>query len=685
MTIDAPSLHSICNPEFDEKGPLLGKVVKLDKTVGDVAGRRRTIVKLELLLLVGDEDPRSFTNVYRLQAFNHHHSEATCHAVMSSQQLDCGDNDSLKPSGLNADVDDFVTRISSKTTEDCAPSIELESTIDRSLSDSPPVSKLLSLSPPLQRPLSSAPFERPSSRILVQREIPPLRSPPQFPTARQPPSPSPSLVLRLETPPSRTRTPPPTVGDPPSPSSSLVLRLESPPSRAHTPPPTVGDPPSPSPSLELQLHSLLAQETPPSPTPTQFTTVGGSPLQFPSQQSSACSRKITLLVQNPTPPPDSEESSSHSAQELVNPTLADGEGNPYSLSTEEATSLAHCPPPQGHAVGDESLSGFEPDVQSSPHSAAVSSAGVSSATTPPQIERRVTRSSTSKNAPQERMLTPPLFGDAILMEQEKTNKRKLGTRKEKDSAHQRKRARFKRNGVDSAACHDNRMQEPNGGGIEDLSIPNGTLSSVDSAACHDNRMQGPTDGGMVHLSTPNDPLRNLAKQFSTAIRLGGRVSQEPGGRTLPIHLTEPTRSHSTTLQELLKEQQAHAAALTSRASIANMTYSWCLIGEKYQSEFIGVSRVVDCKKEARLRRCGSWIISILNRVNFSLRKCASNEGTENGGLDAYKIPAALAGEYAVFGTDGTEADRTQLHLEPTLMPSPLHASLGTTPQKNGRR
>jgi hypothetical protein len=198
-------------------------------------------------------------------------------------------------------------------------------------------------------------------------------------------------------------------------------------------------------------------------------------------------------------------------------------------------------------------------------------------------------------------------------------------------------------------------------------------------------MQGPTDGGMVHLSTPNDPLRNLAKQFSTAIRLGGRVSQEPGGRTLPIHLTEPTRSHSTTLQELLKEQQAHAAALTSRASIANMTYSWCLIGEKYQSEFIGVSRVVDCKKEARLRRCGSWIISILNRVNFSLRKCASNEGTENGGLDAYKIPAALAGEYAVFGTDGTEADRTQLHLEPTLMPSPLHASLGTTPQKNGRR
>jgi len=688
----------MCDPDFGGRAPLLGKVVRMEKTMGDVDGRRRTIIKLELVPFSVDEDPKSFTNVYQLQALDHlARSAANEYAIIISQQLDQGNDNSSEPSELNATVDEVTATTLRTDLEEGDPSIDSEpvsstegavksppsSTLDQppqKATQSPSLSvprldgneTLLQPACPLQqaRFLAQPEWETPKSSSPGQR----LRTPHIGEGGSLPPSP-PFLQDLTDSWPSRqlgslpdAREPPTSSAPTAKPSSFSLFQREMSQSRTHRPSPTMRESSSLLPSATLQQPTLSDEETLPSRGSTPPITVRDSLPQLPCQESSALSQKITLLLQYPTPPPDREEMSHRSPQQRRTPTFAEGEKSVHlSVSEGEDPSLPHFSPREGDApdlAGRDTTPLFPiPDNGTRPPSqlrsapvgpptsitsgsrsqslVALPSVEATSATTSSQHPDRSTRSSTNQKTPQECVFVPHGIEDTTLVKQTRqmkpSNKRKRRISNDGEAVEPEKRVRSKRHGAKSVK---GRKESEQG-----LDVT----------------------------------LDNLAKQFSTAICLGGQVNLGSGGRAPPIHLTAPTRSHATTFQALLTEQKAHAGALTSQATIANMTYSWCLLGEAHRSTVIGSN--VEYRKEARLRRCGLWVTSIVNFVYHALRTSVLDQDTGDGALDAYKIPAALAGEHFLRKMDRTEADVSQLHLDLSLMPCQLHTCTETTPHR----
>jgi hypothetical protein len=711
--MEAPSASNVCDPEFDERGPLLGEVIKLEKTIGDIDGQQRTIIKLELATLTGDEDPRCFKNVYRLQPLNHlHFSAAGRQSVTISQELDHANINSAGLSEHNAAVNESTKTTPPMNTQEAAPSTEQEETLSPKAGNMPPSSSLLgpphgetqvssSCTPPrdgIEAPSQPASLlvqnPSPLAQLERQKSLGPdstlwegllLRSP----LIRQPPTPAPpsrQLVFSSIAEGSR-----PLSASFEQPSSPALVATEGSPLRTYPPSPTLTVPKSPSPSssLTVQQPPLPEKETPPSPSPSltphqphsseretpliraPSPTVRTPPSHLPSTRSSAASGGNDAHLAYLSPSPHQQIAPSLSPQTCKTPALAELEGSLQSSSLpnppsqqghapdrtegtisplftvpEDETSQAPLCPQQAVSPVECPIPASRPMTQLSPHFEAHLSFEALLATTPQQNSARITRSS------QKRTVPPLVSEDTGFMDQTgyaelKGTKRKRGVSRKKDSVDQTKRTRNERNDDLSATGHIGAEQRCSDDGIEDPAV------TMDA----------------------------LAKKFSAAIRLGGQVSQEPGGQTLPIHLTEPTRSHSTTLEALLEQQKAHAGALTSSATIANMTYQWCLIGGEYKSKFIGSSRWSNGRNEARLRRSGQWIICIVNHVYSGLRARVSAGGHGDGALDAYKIPAALAGEYPLRKTNRTKANVSQLHLVLTLMLSLSKARIETTPRR----
>jgi hypothetical protein len=614
--MEAPGASMVCDPEFDERGPLLGEVVKLEKTIGDIDGQQRTIIKFELAILTGDENPRCFKNVYRLQPLNHlHFSAAGRQSVTISQEPDHANINSAGLSEHNAAVNESTTTTPPMNTKEAAPSTEQEETLS-----------------PKARNMSPC-FEQLSSPALVATEGSSLRTYPPSPTLTVPKSPSPSSSHTVQQPEKET---------PPSPSQSLtphqphLSERETPLIRATSP--TARTPPSDLPSTPSSAASGGNDAHPAhiSPSPDQQISPSLSPQTY---ETPALADLVGSLQSSSLPDPPSRQGHALDRTEgTISPSFSMPEDvlSQAPLCPQQAVSPVECPTPASR-----------PTTQLSPQFEAHLSFEASLATTPQQNSARMTRSS------QKRRVPPHVSEDTGFMDQTgdvelRGTKRKRGDSRKKDTADQTKRTRNKRTDVLSATAPIGAEQRYSDDGIKDPAV------TMDA----------------------------LAKKFSAAIRLGGQVRQEPGGQTLPIHLTEPTISHSTTLEALLEQQKAHAGALTSGATIANMTYQWCLIGGEYKSKFIGSSRWSNTKNEARLRRTGQWIICIVNHVYSGLRACDSAGGHGDGALDAYKIPAALAGEYPLRERNRTEANVSQLHLVLTLMLSLSKAGTETTPRRS---
>jgi hypothetical protein len=705
--MEAPSASNVCDPDFDERGPLLGEVVKWDKTIGDIDGQQRTIIKLELATLTGDEDPRCFRNVYRLQPLNHlHFSAAGRQSVTISQKLD---HANINAAGLwehNAAVNESTATPPPMNTKEAAPSTEQEDRLSPKAGNMPLASSLPvpshgeTCTPPRDGIEASSQPARllaqnasPLAQLERQKSLGPdstlwegllLRSP----HIRQLPTPAPPSRQLIFTSTAEESRPLSASFEPPS--SPALVATEGSPLRTYPPSPTLTVPksPSPSPSLTFQRPPSPEKETPPSPSPSltphqphsseretpliraPSPTVGTPSSHIPSTRSSAASGGDDAHLAYLSPPPDQQIVPSLSPQTCKTPALAElggslqspslphppsqhgrapdrteGTISPLFTVPEDETPQAPLCPQQALSPVESPIPASRPIDELSPHLEAHLSFEALFSTTPEQNSARATRSSRKQTVP------PLVSEDTDSMDQTghaelKGNKRKRVASGKKDSENQTKRTRRKRN--------------------DDL-----------SATGHIGAKQGCSDDS---IEDPAASMETLAKRFSAAIRLGGQVSQELGGQTLPIHLTEPTRSHSTTLEALLEQQKVHAGALTSSATIANMTYQWCLIGGEHRSRLIGADR--GCRNEARLRRCGQWIICIVNHVYSSLRERGSAGGHGDGALDAYKIPAALAGEYPLRKTNRTKANASQLHLVLTLMLSLAKACIETTPRRN---